>query len=133
VTTQATVEAAEAETSIHDTGRADVEKEKEVVEAPLEAGQSQQDRPAEPAVEVERGVVVPPPIVQAMVPVAEVVAPPEGSTSALIDLTLDDSPTDKGKQVANVEAAEAADQAGTSTVLRVTMPRHWPGGRTLLG
>jgi hypothetical protein len=37
--TQATVEAAEAETSVRDAGRADVEKEKEVVEAPLEARQ----------------------------------------------------------------------------------------------
>jgi hypothetical protein len=38
-TTQATVEAAEAETSIRNAGRADVEKAKEVVEAPPEAGQ----------------------------------------------------------------------------------------------
>jgi hypothetical protein len=38
-TTQATVEATEAETSIRDAGRADVEKAKEVVEAPPEVGQ----------------------------------------------------------------------------------------------
>jgi hypothetical protein len=37
--TQATVEAAKAETSIRDAGRADVKKLKEVVEAPPEAGQ----------------------------------------------------------------------------------------------
>jgi hypothetical protein len=37
--TQATVEAAKAETSIRDVGWADVEKSKEVVEAPPEAGQ----------------------------------------------------------------------------------------------
>jgi hypothetical protein len=37
--TQATVEATEAETSIRDVGRADVEKSKEVVEAPPETGQ----------------------------------------------------------------------------------------------
>jgi hypothetical protein len=66
---------------------------------------------------VERGAVAPPPIVRAMVPVVEVLAPPQGSTSALIDLTLDDSPTDKGKQVADVEAAEALDQACTSAAL----------------
>jgi hypothetical protein len=48
---------------------------------------------------------VPPPIVQAVVPTVEALAPPQGSTPALIDLTLDDSPTDKGKQVADVEAA----------------------------
>jgi hypothetical protein len=66
---------------------------------------------------VKRGAVAPPPIVQAVVLVVEVPAPPQGSTPALIDLTLDDSPTDKGKQVADVEAAEAADRAGTSTAL----------------
>lgn len=38
-------------------------------------------------------------------PVVEVLAPPLGSTPALIDLTLDDSPIDKGKQMADVEAA----------------------------
>jgi hypothetical protein len=38
VTTHATIEAAEAETSIRDAGRADVEKSREVVEAPPEAG-----------------------------------------------------------------------------------------------
>jgi hypothetical protein len=76
--TQATVEAAEAGTSVHDAGRADVEKSKEVVEALPEAGQEavqpesqlarekpqpQQDRPTEQAVEAKRGAVVPPPIV----------------------------------------------------------------------
>jgi hypothetical protein len=66
---------------------------------------------------VERGAVAPPPIVRAMVPVVEVPAPPQGSTPALIDLTLDDSPADKGKQVADVEAAEAADRACTSAAL----------------
>jgi hypothetical protein len=37
--TQATVEAAEAETSVLDAGQTDVEKSREVVEAPPEAGQ----------------------------------------------------------------------------------------------
>jgi hypothetical protein len=36
--TQATIEAAKAKTSIRDTGRADVEKSREVAEAPPEAG-----------------------------------------------------------------------------------------------
>jgi hypothetical protein len=70
--TQGAVEAAQAETSVCDAGRADVEKAKEVVEAPPETGQEatqpeepqpQQDRPAEPTVKVERGAVVPSPIV----------------------------------------------------------------------
>jgi hypothetical protein len=37
--TLVTIEATEAETSIRDAGRADVKKLREVVEAPLEAGQ----------------------------------------------------------------------------------------------
>jgi hypothetical protein len=59
---QATIKVAEAETSIHDAGRVDVEGVKEVVEAPPVAGQEaaqpeepqpQQDRPAEPTVEAK--------------------------------------------------------------------------------
>jgi hypothetical protein len=135
--TRATVEAAEAATSVRDAGRADVERVKEVVEAPLEAGQEaaqpeepqlQQDRPTEPVVEAERGAGMPPPIVQAVALVVEVPAPPQGSTPALIDLTVDDSPIDKGKQEADVKTAEAADRAGTSAALGVTRPRHRPGG-----
>jgi hypothetical protein len=49
--------------------------------------------------------------------VVEVPAPPQGLTPALIDLILDDSPADKGKQVVDVEAAEAADRGGTSAAL----------------
>jgi hypothetical protein len=60
---------------------------------------------------------VPPPIVQAVVPVVEMLAPPQGSTPALIDLTIDDSPSDKGKQKADVETAEAPDRPGTSAAL----------------
>jgi hypothetical protein len=56
-------------------------------------------------VEVESGADAPPPIVPVVAPVVEVPAPPQGSTSALIDLTLDDSPVDKGKLVADVEGA----------------------------
>jgi hypothetical protein len=124
--TQATVEAAEAKTSIGDVRQADVKKAKEGVEVPPEVGQeaaqpeepqSQQDRPVEPAVKVERGVVVPPPIIHAVVPVVEAPAPPQGSTPALIDLTLDDSPADKGKQAVDIETTEASDRASTFVVL----------------
>jgi hypothetical protein len=113
-------------------GRADVEKAKEVVEASAEVGQEvaqpesqlaweepqpQQDRPTEQAVEAERGAVVPPPIVQAVVPAVKMQAPPLGSTPALIDLTVDDSPSAKGKQKADVETVEASDRPGTSAAL----------------
>jgi hypothetical protein len=99
---------------------------KEVVEAPPEAGQEaaqpeepqpQQDRLTKPAVEAERGAIVPPPIVQAVVLAVETPAPPQGSTPALIDLTVDDSPADKGKQKADVETGEASDRPGTPAAL----------------
>jgi hypothetical protein len=35
----------------------------------------------------------------------------------IVDLTLDDSPLDKGKQVVGVEGGEAVDQAGASTAV----------------
>jgi hypothetical protein len=47
--TQATVEAAEAKTSIRDAGQADAEKLKEVVEAPPEAGQEATQPESQPA------------------------------------------------------------------------------------
>jgi hypothetical protein len=56
--------------------------------------------------------------------VVEVPALPQGSTPALIDLTIDDSPADKGKQEADVEMTEAADRAGTSMVLGVIRLRR---------
>jgi hypothetical protein len=52
-----------------------------------------------------------------VVPAIEVLAPPLGSTPALIDLTIDGSPSDKGKQKADIETAEASDRPGTSAAL----------------
>jgi hypothetical protein len=68
----------------------------------------------EQAVKAERGAVVPPPIVQAVVVAVETLGPPQGSTPAVIDLTIDDPPTDKGRQKADVETTEALDRPGTS-------------------
>jgi hypothetical protein len=51
----------------------------------------------EQAVEAEWGVVVPPPNVQAVAPTVETLAPPQGSIPAIIDLIVDDPPSDKGK------------------------------------
>jgi hypothetical protein len=76
---------------------------------------------------------MPPPIVQVVVPAVEAPALPQGSTPALIDLTADDSPADKGKQEVNIETTEASDRAGTSTVLGVTRPRRQLGGLTSPG
>jgi hypothetical protein len=103
-----------------------------VVEAPLDAGkeaeqpelqlereeprpqpQLQQDKPEEQAAKAEQGVVVPPPNVQAVAPTDERPAPPQGSTLAVIDLTIDDPPSNKGKQKADVELVDAPDRPGT--------------------
>jgi hypothetical protein len=96
-------------------------------EVPPSAGQDaaqpgeprpQQDPPAEPAATVEGGVIEPPPEVpEEEVPVVEGPALAEGSTPAMVDLTLDDSPLDKGKQVVGVKGVEAVDQAGPSAVV----------------
>jgi hypothetical protein len=40
---------------------------------------------------------------------------PQGSTPAMIDLTVDDSPSNKGKQKADVEMVDASDQPRTFT------------------
>jgi hypothetical protein len=52
-----------------------------------------------------------------VVPAVEAPVLPQGSTLALIDLTADDSPADKGKQEVNIEMAEASDRASTSAAL----------------
>jgi hypothetical protein len=144
--TQATVEAVEAKTSVRDVGRADVEESREVVEAPLDTRkvveqpepqpareeprpQPQQDQPKEQAAEAERGVVVPPPNVQAVAPTDERLAPPQGSTLVVIDLTIDDPPSDKGKKKADVEMVDAPDRPGTSVTSGddvVEASARWP-------
>jgi hypothetical protein len=152
-TAKATVEAAMAEASIRDAERAgaDVVMEEVLPAVGQEAAQPrepqpQQDPPAEPAATVEGGVVEPPPVVlEEEVLVVEGPAPVEGSMPAMVDLTLDDSPLDKGKQVVGVEGVEAVDQAGPSAVVmrpelrvRLVLPRGWraprlacrPSGRT---
>jgi hypothetical protein len=128
-----TVEASKAETSVCDAGRADVEKIKEVVEAPPDARkeeeqpelqpereeprpQPQQDQPEEQVAEAEWGVAMPPPNVQAVAPTDERPIPPQGSTPAVIDLTVDDPPSDKGKQKADVEMVDAPDWPRTSVM-----------------
>jgi hypothetical protein len=59
-------------------------------------------------------VVVPPSNVQAVAPSDEKPAPPQGSIPAIIDLSVDDPPSDKGKQKADVKMVDAPDRPGTS-------------------
>jgi hypothetical protein len=50
-------------------------------------------------------------------------------TPALIDLTVDDSSADKGKQKVDVETAEASDRPGTPAVLgddQAEASARWP-------
>jgi hypothetical protein len=98
----------------------DVEESREVVEAPPDAGKEaeqpepQQDQPTEQVAEAERGVVVPPPNVQVVAPTDKRPASPQGSIPAIIDLTIDAPPSDKGKQKADIEMVDALDRPHTS-------------------
>jgi hypothetical protein len=59
----------------------------------------------------------------------EAPALPQGLTPALVDLTVDDSPADKGKHKAGVEMAEASDRPGTSAALgddQAEASARWP-------
>jgi hypothetical protein len=67
--------------------------------------------------EVERETAVPSPDAQAEVPVSREPLPPQGPTPTVIDLTSDDSPSDKGKQKVDVEMLDASDRPGTSAAL----------------
>jgi hypothetical protein len=63
------------------------------------------------------------------VPAVETLAPPQGSTPTLIDLTIEDSPSDKGKLKADVETAEPSDRPGTSAALGDDLAKasgRWP-------
>jgi hypothetical protein len=51
------------------------------------------------------------------------------STPAVIDLTVDDPPSNKGKQKADVETVDAPDRPGTSAVLGDDLAKalaRWP-------
>jgi hypothetical protein len=55
--------------------------------------------------------------------------PPRGSTLGVIDLMLDGSPSDKGKQKMDVEMVDASDRPGTSAVPggdAAKMSGRWP-------
>jgi hypothetical protein len=51
--------------------------------------------------------------VQAVAPIDERPTLPQGSIPAIIDLTIDDPPSDKGKQKADIEMVNALDRLGT--------------------
>jgi hypothetical protein len=112
---EAAVKAITAEASVRDAERADADVTMEGV--PPAAGhevtqarepQPQQDPPAEPAATVEGGAVEPPPeapgeevpAIEAPAPEVPAVEGPaltEERVPVTVDLTLDDSPLDKGK------------------------------------
>jgi hypothetical protein len=71
---------------------------------------------------VEREVVVPSPDAQVEVPASEGPLLTQGSTPVMIDLTLDDPPSNKGKQKVDVKMVNALDRPGTSAM---------PGGDTV--
>jgi hypothetical protein len=55
--------------------------------------------------------------------------PPQGSTPTVIDLTSDDTPSNKGKQKMDVETVGASNQPGTSAAAEDDMAEasaRWP-------
>jgi hypothetical protein len=75
---------------------------------------------------------MPSPNVQAVAPTVERPVVPQGSTPAVIDLTVDDPPSDKGKQKADVEMVDAPDRPGTSVTSKDDMAEastRWPDFR----
>jgi hypothetical protein len=74
-------------------------------------------------------VVVPPSNVQAVVLIVVMPALPQGSTPAVIDLTVDDSPSYRGKQMADIETVDAPDRPSTSAALGDDLAKasaRWP-------
>jgi hypothetical protein len=71
--------------------------------------------------EAEREVAMPPPNVQAEAPADGRPVPPQGLTPTMIDLTVVDPPSNKGKQKADVEMVDAPDRPGTSVALEDDM------------
>jgi hypothetical protein len=85
--------------------------------------------PEKPVVEADQEVAAPPPNAQAEALEGGALLPPQGLTPTVIDLTSDDTPSDKGKQKMDVETFDAVDQPGTSTVLEDDMAEasaRWP-------
>jgi hypothetical protein len=72
---------------------------------------------------------MPPPNVQAVALTDRRLVLPQGSTPAMIDLTIDDPPSDKGKQKADIEMVDAPDWLGTSVTSEDDMAEasaRWP-------
>jgi hypothetical protein len=131
-TVEAAVEATTAEASVHDAERADADVAMEEVppmtgQEAAQAGEPQQDPPAEPTATVEGGATEPLPkapeeealTVEALAPevsAVEGLALTEELAPVTVDLTLDDSPLDKGKQVVGVEGVRPRTRL---------VPRRW--------
>jgi hypothetical protein len=74
-------------------------------------------------------MAAPPPNAQVEAPVGGAPFLPQGSTPTVIDLSSDDTPTDKGKQKMDVETVDAAGQPGTSVASDDDMAEasaRWP-------
>jgi hypothetical protein len=83
----------------------------------------------EQVTEAEQGVVGPLSNMQVVAPTVETPALPQWSTLAVIDLTVDDPPSDKGKQKADVKMVDAPDRPGTFVTSGDDLPEvsaRWP-------
>jgi hypothetical protein len=95
----------------------------------LEVEPRELSQPEELVAEAEREVAMPPPNAQAEALAGERPLSPPGPTPTMINLSSNDTPSDKGKQKADVEMVNALDQPGTSAVLEDDMAEasaKWP-------
>jgi hypothetical protein len=67
------------------------------------------DQLGEPVIEAEQEVAMPSPNIPVEVPADRRPVLPQGSASAVIDLTIDDPPSDKGKQKADIKMVDAPE------------------------
>jgi hypothetical protein len=86
-------------------------------------------QPEGPVGEAEREAALTPPDAQVEASASDESVLPLGPTPAVIDLTSDDPPFDKGKQKADIEMVDTSDQPGTSAALdgdTMEAPAGWP-------
>jgi hypothetical protein len=94
-----------------------------------EAKQPELGQPEKPVAEAEQEVTVPPPNAPVEAPAGEGVLLPQGSMLIIIDLTSEDSPSDKGKQKVDIKMVGASSQPGTSAAPddnMVEASTRWP-------
>jgi hypothetical protein len=91
-------------------------QEEQPLELQPEAEQRELGQPEGLVGQVEQRTAVSPPDARVEVSASRGLVSPQGPTPAVINLMFDDSPSNKGKQEANIEMVDASDWPGTSAM-----------------